>query len=100
VDAFTSSTAGRLTATRQRELAARQFESLRQAAQDRRPTLTVTPEPSASPATPVENHTVDAPSLLAGLRAGPSLLASLIAHEVLGPPLALRPSGVSPRGVW
>lgn len=60
----------------------------------------LTPDPSALPATPVENYAVDPTSLLAGLRAGPSLLASLIAHEVLGPPLALRPSGESPRGVW
>ena len=60
----------------------------------------LTPDPPASPAPPVENDTVGPTSLLAGLRAGPSLLASLIAHEVLGPPLALRPSEESPRGVW
>ena len=58
-----------------------------------------TPEPPAAPATPVESDVVSPTSLLAGLRAGPSLLASLIAHEVLGPPLALRPSEESPRGV-
>ena len=57
-----------------------------------------TPDPPASPVTPVENA-VSPASLLAGLRAGPSLLASLIAHEVLGPPLALRASEESPRGV-
>ena len=57
-----------------------------------------TPDPPASPATPVVNDAVSPASLLAGLRAGPSLLASLIAHEVLGPPLALRPSEESPRG--
>ena len=56
------------------------------------------PVPPASPATPVENDAMSPTSLLAGLRAGPSLLASLIAHEVLGPPLALRPSEDSPRG--
>ena len=56
------------------------------------------PDPPAPPVTPVENYAVSPTSLLAGLRAGPSLLASLIAHEVLGPPLALRPSEESPRG--
>ena len=58
-----------------------------------------TPDPPAPPVTPVENDALSPRSLLAGLRAGPSLLASLIALEVLGPPLALRPSEESPRGV-
>ena len=58
-----------------------------------------TPDPPAPPVTPVENATVSPTSLLTGLRGGPALLAELIAHEVLGPPLALRPSGESPRGV-
>ena len=58
-----------------------------------------TPDPPGPPVTPVENDAVSPASLLAGLRAGPSLLAALIAHEVLGPPLALRPNEESPRGV-
>jgi hypothetical protein len=65
-----------------------------------RPILAGMPDLSALPAGPVENYAADPVGLLAGLRAGPSLLTSLVAHEVLGPPLALRPSGESPRGVW
>jgi hypothetical protein len=59
----------------------------------------VTPNPPAPPPS-VEHYAVGRTGLLAGLRAGPSLLTSLIAHEVLGPPLALRPGGESPRGIW
>ena len=65
----------------------------------RRLAPTPTPDPPAPPVTPVENDTVSRTSLLTGLRGGPALLAELIAHEVLGPPLALRPSEESPRGV-
>ena len=53
-----------------------------------------TPDPPAPPVTPV---TVSRTSLLTGLRGGPALLAELIAHEVLGPPLALRSLRVAAR---
>ena len=57
-------------------------------------------DPSPPPATPAEKYALDPTSLLAGLHAGPSLLASLVVHEVLGPPVALRPRGESPHGAW